>query len=65
MDEKNQENCRVLYDIDDGIIKKCRDNPPRLQLPNDVTSITNNIIPQNENYASTNENNIPISKESK
>ncbi len=69
MDEKNIENGRVLYDIDDGIVQKYRDNPPRLQSSNDIVSnestgarfqspihsdsSINNNIPQNTNTVNT------------
>ncbi len=49
--KNNIEKGRMLYDIDEGIIKKYRDNPPRLQLSNDIiptdeaSSIVNNSIP--------------------
>ncbi len=71
-DKFMQENIKagnLLYDIDQGIIKKIdkktvgerlqlpmrdsSDSSPRLQLPNSTISI-NNIIPQKENYASIN-----------
>ena len=71
-DKFMQENIRagnLLYDIDQGIIKKIdkktvgerlqlpmrdsSDSSPRLQLPNNTIPISN-IIPQNENYASSN-----------
>lgn len=59
--KKNIENSRVLYDIDEGIIKKYRGNPPRLQLSNDITSIdstesiiNNSITSSNENVKPTN-----------
>ena len=71
-DKFMQENIKagnLLYDIDQGIIKKIdkktvgerlqlpmrdsSDSSSRLQLPNSTISI-NNIIPQNENYASSN-----------
>lgn len=55
--KRNQEMGRILYDKDDGIIKKYRDNPPRLQLPNDTISTINNIIPRGENYVNNTENN--------
>lgn len=57
----NIKNNRVLYDIDEGIIKKYRDNPPRLQLSNDITStdanasyVNNSITSQNKNVNYTN-----------
>jgi len=53
---RNQEMGRILYDKDDGIIKKYRDNPPRLQLPNDTISTINNIIQQDNNYVNSVQN---------
>ena len=56
--KNNQEKGRILYDIDEGIIKKYRSSIPRLQLSNKTTSTINNIIPQNENYASNNKKSL-------
>jgi len=54
--KKNKEKDRILYDIDDGMIKKYRSNIPRLQLPNNITSTINNIIPSKKNYVNNAEN---------
>lgn len=66
--QDNIKNGNLLYDIDQGIIKKIdkktvserlqlpmtnsSDSSVKQQLPNDTITI-NNIIPQNANYAST------------
>lgn len=51
--ELNKDN--MIYDIDEGIIKKNISSMARFQLPRYTTNDSiNNIIPQNENYASNN-----------
>lgn len=57
--KNNQEKGRILYDIDEGIIKKYRSSIPRLQLSNKTTSV-NNIIPSEQNYVNNTENNQKI-----
>lgn len=47
---------KQIDNIDDGIIKKYRDNPPRLQSPNDTISTINNIIPSRNNYVNNAKN---------
>ena len=52
--ELNKDN--MIYDIDEGIIKKNISSMARFQLPRYTTNDSiNNIIPQNENYASSNQ----------
>ena len=52
--ELNKDN--MIYDIDEGIIKKNISSMARFQLPRYTTNDSiNSIIPQNENYASSNQ----------
>ena len=77
--QDNIKNGNLLYDIDQGIIKKIDkktvgerlqlpirdslDSSVKQQLPNDTITI-NNIIPQNENYASSNKKILNLSETS-
>ena len=63
--EDNLKNNRIVYDIDEGIIKK-RVNGRWLQLPNAVDSLNitndvpiNNIIQPTQNYVNNQENILP------
>ena len=50
--ELNRKNDKILYDIDEGIIKK-RINGQWLQLPNVAKTLSNNSINQNDNSVNT------------
>ena len=64
--KENLKNNRIIYDIDDGIIKK-RVDGQWLQLPNDTNSSSvssttntsiNNILPLNQNYVNKQQENF-------
>ena len=50
--ELNRKNDKILYDIDEGIIKK-RINGQWLQSPNVAKTLSNNIIPDNDTNINT------------